>query len=185
VRSWYGYHQVKFLTPFENACWAILSQRNPMPVARKMKQALVVKVGNRINVNGDVHWAFPEPNQVASLSVDELSSLIHNQRKAQCLSAVAQAFSEVDETFLRTADYDEVNAWLQSIKGIGEWSAAFVLIRGLGRMERLSITEKRLLESASKIYGQGRTLSKTDVQHIAQRYDPYPAYWAHYLRVAS
>ncbi len=25
----YGYHQTKFLTPFENACWAILTQRRP------------------------------------------------------------------------------------------------------------------------------------------------------------
>ena len=40
VRKLYGYHQVKFLTPFENACWAILTQRNPVPAAKEIKRAL-------------------------------------------------------------------------------------------------------------------------------------------------
>ena len=34
----YGYHQVKFLTPFENACWAVLTQRNPMKLAKKQNR---------------------------------------------------------------------------------------------------------------------------------------------------
>ena len=32
IEQLYGYHQVKFLTPFENACWAVLTQRNPMKI---------------------------------------------------------------------------------------------------------------------------------------------------------
>ena len=44
----YGYHQVKFLTPFENACWAVLTQRNPMKIAQKTKQALIEKYGTLV-----------------------------------------------------------------------------------------------------------------------------------------
>ena len=36
----HGYHHVKFLTPFENAVWAILSQRTPLNVARSAKRKL-------------------------------------------------------------------------------------------------------------------------------------------------
>src|SRR5260370_15813485 len=50
----YGYHQVKFLTPFENACWAVLTQRNPMKLAQKTKQALIEKYGNHLEVHGKV-----------------------------------------------------------------------------------------------------------------------------------
>src|SRR6266571_5828919 len=57
----YGYHQVKFLTPFENACWAVLTQRNPMKIAQKTKQALIEKYGNHLEVNKNVYRAFPEP----------------------------------------------------------------------------------------------------------------------------
>src|SRR5215469_5401656 len=59
----YGYHQVKFLTPFENACWAVLTQRNPMNIAQKTKQALIEKYGNQLDVHGNVYRAFPEAIQ--------------------------------------------------------------------------------------------------------------------------
>ena len=39
IQRLYGMHQVKFPTPFENAAWAVLTQRAPIPMARKMKQA--------------------------------------------------------------------------------------------------------------------------------------------------
>jgi DNA-3-methyladenine glycosylase II len=38
VQELYGYHQVKFLMPFENACWAILSQRNLISVSHNVKR---------------------------------------------------------------------------------------------------------------------------------------------------
>ena len=52
IKQFYGHKQVKFLTPFEIACWAILAQRIPMVVAHKMKEEIVKKVGGRINVKG-------------------------------------------------------------------------------------------------------------------------------------
>ena len=185
IEHLYGYHQVKFLTPFENACWAVLTQRNPMNIAQKMKQALIERFGSSLVVNGTTYWAFPEPIQVAVADESELMSLVPNGRRAEYLSAIARAFSEVDEEFLRTAPDEEVEAWLRSIKGIGEWSADFIMVRGLGRMERVPLTEKRLVEAASKVYGLGEELSRDALQRLADKYGQWQGYWAHYLRVAS
>jgi DNA-3-methyladenine glycosylase II len=183
LKQLYGYHQVKFLTPFENACWAVLTQRNSMNIARKMKQVIVEKFGSSLDVDGSIYWAFPEPAQLAVVS-NELEDLIRNQQKAEYLSAVARAFTEVDEEFLRVADYDEVEEWLRKIKGIGEWSAAFILLRGLGRMERVPLTEKKLIEVVSQVYGYGEAITHKTIQSIAQRYRVWQGYWAHYLKVA-
>ncbi len=49
IEHLYGYHQVKFLTPFENACWAVLTQRNPMKVAQKSKHGCAT---SRVLVSG-------------------------------------------------------------------------------------------------------------------------------------
>jgi len=185
IEHFYGYHQVKFLTPFEIACWAVLTQRNPLSLAQKTKQKLVENFGGRLEVHRTVYWAFPEPAQLATVDPKELATVIGNERRAEYLSAIALAFHSVDEQFLRTANYDEVEAWLRKIKGIGEWSASYILLRGLGRMERVPITEKRLFEAASKVYGQGAVMTGEAIQRIADRYGSCQGYWAHYLRVGT
>ncbi len=181
----YGYHQVKFLTPFENACWAVLTQRNPMKIAQKTKQVLIEKYGNHLDVNENVYWAFPEPIQIVVADESELLKVIRNDQRTEYLIATARAFSEVNEEFLKIAPDEEVEAWLRNIKGIGEWSATFIMVRGLGRMERIPLTETRLLEAASKVYGHGEELSRDDLKCLAERYGSWQGYWAHYLRVGT
>lgn len=181
----YGYHQVKFLTPFENACWAVLTQRNPMKVAQKTKQALIEKYGSHLEVNGTIYWAFPEPIQIAVADYGEISKLIGNDRRTKYLIATARAFSEVDDEFLKLAPDEEVEAWLRNIKGIGEWSATFIMVRGLGRMEYIPLTETRLIEATSKVYGYGEELSREELKRLAERYGSWQGYWAHYLRVGT
>ncbi|SRR6266446_939231 len=185
IEQLYGYHQVKFVTPFESACWAILSQRNLLTVAQKMKQALAERFGGSLDVDGTIYWAFPEPAPLALVSEGELADVIGNIRKGEQLSAVARAFSEVDEEFLRTASYDEVETWLRKIKGIGTWSAQFILLRGLGRTEHVPLSEKKLLQAVSRTYGRGQEMTSETLQRIADQYSTWQGYWAHYLRVAS
>jgi DNA-3-methyladenine glycosylase II len=71
----------------------------------------------------------------------KLAALLHNDRKAQYLSTVIAFFLETDERYLHTGLYDEVAA---CIRGLGAWSAGFILIRGLGRMERVDPTGREL-----------------------------------------
>lgn len=184
IEQLYGYHQVKFLTPFENACWAVLSQRTPIPAARKLKQTLAERWGGSVSLKQEVYWAFPEPVQLVAATHSELADVLSNERKAAYIQAVSRAFAEVDEIWLRRAPYVEVETWLRSINGIGPWSAAFVLLRGLGRMERVP-TEERLVQAAAQIYGSGKALTHADVERLAAAYGDYQGYWAHYLRVAS
>ena len=185
VQELYGYHQVKFLTPFEIACWAVLTQRNPMNMSQKMKKSLIDSYGGTIMIDGVAYSAFPEPERMVHVSEDELTGVVRNARKAEYLVAVIKAFSDVDEHFLRTGDYDEVEAWLRNIRGFGAWSSSFVMVRGLGRMEHLTSNEKVMLDAASRLYGHGKDLSRAEVERIGERYGDYQGYWGHYLRVGS
>lgn len=179
----YGYHQVKFLTPFENACWAILSQRNSMSVSRGMKDRLTTHYGSGLKVDGIQYYGFPEPSQLAIADEAELNRVIGNRWKTAGILSVARAFDQVDEDWLYTAPYQSVETWLRSIKGIGAWSASFILLRGLGHMNQLPVAEKWLLEAARRTYGQP-TLTMDDLARLAKPYGDYAGYWAHYLRAA-
>lgn len=185
LQKLYGYHQVKFMSPFENACWAILSQRTPMSQARNIKQRLIERFGDTITIDGNIYPAFPTPEDFGNIDEESLAAMIGNERKATYLASAIQAFRDVDEAFLRYGDYAEVEAFLQSIKGIGEWSASFILIRALGRIEHLKAPEKRLLSAAQKWYGVEAASTSKDVINIASHYGQWQCYWAHYVRAAS
>ncbi|MFE1776754.1 DNA-3-methyladenine glycosylase family protein [Streptomyces sp. NPDC059008] len=178
----HGYHQVKFPSPLELLCWAILCQRVPMPVARKMKQALVESVGNRITVDGETRWAFPDAEQLAALDEPALQHLIGNQRKAGYLSRATRQWLDLDEAFLRAGPYDEVRDQLLGLPGIGPWSATFLLIRGLGRTEHLT-PDKEMTRAAERVYG--RPLDDTAFAELTTRYGRHQGYWGHYLRVGG
>lgn len=174
----HGLHQVKFLTPFEAVGWAILSQRISMNVSRKMKEKLTEYVGNNIEFEGHIFQAFPSSDQVKNMDLDELISIIKNKRKSEYLLNAAEAFSLVDEKFLRTGPLEDVKNWLMDIKGVGEWSAHLELIRGLGRME--DYTQDRMLRGCvEKHYGS--TTSK-ELDEIIKNYKEFPGYWEYYMR---
>lgn len=185
VRRLYGYHQVKFLTPFENAAWAVLTQRNSMAIARNLKRALVDRYGSQIELDGRAYQAFPEAVTLAHADPGELYDMLPNLRRAEYLQAAAIAFSGADEQWLRTAPYADVEAWLRAIRGVGAWSAGFIMLRGLGRAERLPSGEAKMAAAASRLYGQGRALPEREIHALAEPYGAWQGYWAHYLRVAG
>ena len=180
VAQLHGFHQVKFLTPFENACWAVLTQRMAMPVARSMKQRLIEKYGSSLTVDGMTYWAFPEASVLSRVTQYELAHTIGHEQKGTYLYNVAQAFDSVDEAWLRVGEYDEVAFWLRRIKGFGEWSTSFVLVRGLGRMNVVPADEKHLLAATCKAYGQ--PLTPSQMAALAAGYREWGGYWALYLR---
>lgn len=185
IERLYGLHQAKFLTPFEIACWAILAQRQPWRVAHHTKLALIGRWGTSITLPSGRYQAFPEPQQLAAVAPGELASVVRNERKVEYLRAVIQFFNAVDEQFLRTGDYDEVAAQIRSIRGIGEWSCHFILVRGLGRMERVSTVDQELSKAAAKIYNNGQTLAPDEMKKLLERYGTSQGYWALYLRALA
>lgn len=181
----YGYHQAKFLTPFENACWAILTQRNPLPQARRAKETLIARYGGGVTVDGRRYDAFPEAARLAAVAPDELVALVGNARRGTYLHAAASAFAAVDEGWLRAGPIAEVEGWLRGIEGIGAWSASFILIRGLGRAEILPPGEERLATIVARRYLGGESATDEAIARCAAPYGPWRGYWAHYLRVAG
>ena len=178
----YGLHQVKFLTPFECACWAVLSQRNQLNAARQAKQALLERFGTSLDVHGHIYRAFPEPGQLAEASQEDLRAVIKHERREDYLLHIIKAFTEVDENFLRTGEYDRVEEWLKNVRGIGDFSSRLIMLRGLGRMDKIAV-EKRLIAAAAKVYGKPLTEQRLHV--IAERYERWKGYWAYYLRTVG
>lgn len=183
VQRWYGLHQPCFFSPFEIAAWAVLTQRTPVPVARQLKMALVHALGDVVTWDGHALPVFPEAHVIAGLSVENLARHVGGGRRPEYLHAVATEFAHVDEHWLRTGPVDDVVAWLKDIRGLGEWSSAFVALRGLGRTEFLPVHLARVLEPAQALYG--RVMTMEEAQRIADGYGALKGYWALYIRAGG
>jgi DNA-3-methyladenine glycosylase II len=179
ARDLHGLHHVRFPSPFEAACWSVLSQRQPIPVARRVKDALTERFGATVEMDGHLLSAFPLPEDLESAGGAAVAEVVRNARRARYVQAVARAFIDVDEAFLFAAPVEEVERWLLDIDGIGAWSSAFVLFRGIGRMERMPVTEP-FLRAARPVYGRNAT--DDDIRAVAARYGPWAGYWGLYLR---
>lgn len=176
----YGLHHVKFPSIQEAACWAVLSQHTAMTIALRQKHAILECYGSSITLEGKEYRAFPTLQQLVQVTPQEWHTLIKNERRATYLSEVIAALSSTNETFLRTAPYEEVERWLLSIKGIGAWSASFLLIRALGRMDKMMPGMKPFMNAMSRVYGTDETWKTLEM-----RYGRWFGYWGYYMRTAN
>lgn len=181
----YGLHQPKFLSPYEIACWAILTQRTPMTIARQIKDRLSAHYGASLTVDGVAYRAFPEADTLVGAEPDELRAIVRNARKVEYLQAISAFFSGADEAWLRAGPIAEVTARLRGVRGVGEWSAMFILVRGLGRMEAAPTSDEELLRAAGRLYNAGAPLTPAGLAPLLERYGPTRGYWAFYCRAAG
>ncbi len=184
IERLYGLHQVKFLTPFENACWAVLTQRMPMRMARQIKDRIVERYGPSLTLRDGVYRAFPEPETLAAADATELAALIRNERKTEYLQAVIAFFLEHDEAGLRSAPVEDVTAALGGVRGIGAWSASFILIRGLGRMDSALAHGEEFEHAAAQVYNGGQALPAAEMRRLSEYYGAVRGYWTFYCRNA-
>lgn len=180
VESLYGYHHVRFPTPFEAACWAALSQRTPWSVAQRQKRALVEAAGRVVSLDGHEVACFPTPERVLAVR-DSVAEAIAHDRKRKTIFAAASAFASTD---LPALDDDALRDRLADVWGFGDWSSEFVALRGFGRTRRLPDTERRLREVVADVYDlDSAAASEAELDRLSEPYAPQRGYWAHYLRV--
>jgi DNA-3-methyladenine glycosylase II len=81
--------------------------------------------------------ALPAADAILAASPDSLRRLGFSARKTEYLQGVAHlvATGALDEPALETAGRAEATRRLMAIRGIGRWSAEYVLLRGLGRLD--------------------------------------------------
>jgi AraC family transcriptional regulator of adaptative response / DNA-3-methyladenine glycosylase II len=114
--------------PFECAVRAVLGQQVSLAAGRTFVSRLVDRAGSPAPAGIDgLTRVFPTPGAVASA---DLSNLGLTTGRADTLRALARAVTSGMVDFTRPTE--EVIAALTSLPGIGDWTAQYVALRGLG-----------------------------------------------------
>jgi DNA-3-methyladenine glycosylase II len=127
-----GLKPPRFPTVFECLLNAVACQQLSIAAGLTVLSRLAAAAGA---VVGDLH-AFPEPTDVLGLTQSNLRELGFSERKAETILELSRAAAagELEPKRLEQLDDAAVIEALVRRRGIGRWSADYVLLRGLGRL---------------------------------------------------
>jgi AraC family transcriptional regulator of adaptative response / DNA-3-methyladenine glycosylase II len=158
---------------FEALVWAILGQQVNLAFAASLRATLI-----RLTAGGaDTHTLLPHPSPaaVAALSPGDLHARRFSRNKAAWLVAVAEAVArgELDLGALAEGPAGTARSALLARKGIGEWTAEYVMLRGMGFQDCLPAGDAGLSRALAGALGLAHRPDASQVRGELDSYRPW------------
>jgi DNA-3-methyladenine glycosylase II len=170
-----GLKPPRFPSLFEALVNAVACQQISLAAGITLMGRLAQRFGPRLRVRRGEYLAFPEPSVVAAASQEELRELGFSGNKARCILALSQRLAEGDlnSSELEGAPNDGALASLQELPGIGAWSAEYVLLRGLGRLDVFPAGDVGAARNLARLFGMDEKPRPGEVRQIVARWRPW------------
>lgn len=169
-----GVKPPRFPMLFEAFVNAIANQQLSLEVGIELLNRVTERFGKR---PADDHGlvAFPDPAAVLAGSVHDLRELGFSMRKAEYVMECAHAVETgaIDESTLDAATRSAATEMLVGIRGIGRWSAEYVLLRGLGRIDVFPADDVGARNKLQRFFGLS---VPPDRSRILEMMDPWAPY---------
>jgi DNA-3-methyladenine glycosylase II len=183
-----GLRPVLIADPYEAMLWAVIGQQITVGFARKLKETLTALCGHRLTVDGRDYWLAPRPEAVAAIDPDALRTRQFSGSKASYVIGLSRAICDgelrLDE--MAALPHEEAIASLTRFKGIGRWTAEYVLMRGLGVPDSIPAADVGLRVIIGQWYGLGRKASEAEVRQRAEAWAGWRSwasfFWWHALQ---
>lgn len=132
-----GMRPPRFADLFEAFANVIPFQQVSLDSGIAIVSRLVERFGAGLDHAGRRRHAFPTAAEIADARIDTLRACGLSRQKASSLQTIARmiAAGALTEKALANASTPDALAMLTELPGIGPWSAALVLLRGLGRLD--------------------------------------------------
>lgn len=183
IKKYYGLRLIKALDLFEALSWAIIGQQINLRFAYQIKSKLVERCGQVIDYEGDKFYLFPKPEVVLELSDGELKKLQFSRQKIRYIREVAEmmAAGTLSKGQLQNLSATEVKERLLQIKGIGNWSANYVMMRCLHFNNAFPIEDVGLHNALRRILNLNQKPTLDMIENLARGWGPWKAYATYYL----
>ena len=73
---------------------------------------------------------------------------------------------------------------LTRLRGVGNWTAQWALVRGLARPDALPLGDLALRRGVSRLLRDGEAVTDAEVEQLAERWRPWRSYATAYLFAA-
>ena len=186
TQRFHGLHMPHTASVFEALVLAILGQQIATNVARIIRTLLIETYGSRQTIDGETYYAFPRPETLAALRVEDLRGMKLSQRKAEYVHGIACTALDDPEFIegLHHLDDEAVVRQITILRGVGNWTAQWLLIRALDRPDALPLGDLALRRVVSRLYFQDEPMNDSQVEEFCRRWSPYRTYATTYMFTA-
>ncbi len=186
VRGLKGLHIPHTASVYEALVLAILGQQISSHVARMVRTLLIRTYGPSADVSGETYYAFPRPETIVAAGIEGLRGIKFNARKGEYIVGIAERVEsgELDLEGLKRQPDEEVVSALIGIRGVGLWTAQWLLIRALGRRDGFPHGDLALGRLLGILVNGGPPLSPQEALEYSRRWSPFRSYVTTYLFAA-
>ena len=186
VKQLYGLKISQTPTVFEAFVQSIFSQQIATNVARIIGSLLLERYASTMTHNGHTYYAFPTPASLLPDGIPGLRGIKLSNRKAEYILDVAAAIVDgsLDLEGLRLLPDEEATKRLLALRGVGPWTAHWLLLRALGRMDSFPAGDLALRRIVSRLYLDGEELSVRQLEEFSERWSPWRSLHTTYLFAA-
>lgn len=184
VHKYYGLRVIGLPDLFEALVWAVIGQQINLTFAYTLKKRFVEQFGESLTFEGQTYWLFPSFEKIASIGVDDLRSLQFTGRKAEYIIGIAKAMVKGElskKSLLQKEDYQQTKQLLLKIRGVGEWTADYVLMKCLHYPSSFPVADVGLHNGLKNLLGLERKPTVEEIKEYAIEWEGWQAYATFYL----
>jgi DNA-3-methyladenine glycosylase II len=170
-----GMKPPRFPTMFEAVVNAFACQQLSLEVGLELLNRLATLAGARFGTPRDTRYAFPAAHDVARLAPAKYRAIGFSHHKVRALLDLAGAIAkrELDLDLLHQDNDVVAQQRLLELRGVGRWTAEYVLLRGLGRIHVFPGDDVGAQKRLGRWLGRSRPLDYAAVQRAITRWRPY------------
>ena len=186
VKQLYGLKISQTPTVFEAFVQSIFSQQIATNVARIIGSLLLERYAATMTHQGHTYYAFPTPESLLPEGIPGLRGIKLSNRKAEYILDVAAAIVDgsLDMEGLRLLPDAEATKRLLTLRGVGPWTAHWLLLRALGRTDAFPAGDLALRRVVSRLYFKDKVLSVNELEEFSERWSPWRSLYTTYLFAA-
>jgi DNA-3-methyladenine glycosylase II len=175
VERFRGMRPPRFATVFEGLINSIACQQVTLDLGITLLNRLSQRLGPQFVDQGEVLHAFPAADDLAGVPEDSIRELGFSRQKTR---AIQQLADHVVDTVVNLERLEELNndravAELLRIHGIGRWSAEYVLLRGLGRLDTFPGDDVGAQNNLQRLFHLAGKPTYDGIRQLTSPWHPY------------
>ena len=170
-----GMKPPRFPTMFEAVVNAFACQQLSLEVGLELLNRLAAISGTRFGTGADAGFTFPTPHDVVKLRPENYRALGFSRQKVRALLNLARAISrrDLDLEMISGESDAVVRQCLLELRGVGRWTAEYVLLRGLGRLHIFPGDDVGAQKRLAQWLGRSRPMDYATVRRAVARWQPH------------